>query len=91
MKTVSQIKKRFSFPQSIPQGEYIALEWRKERPVWDKEKCFKCGICYLSCPDAAIHLVEDGLFEADLEVCKGCGICARECWNGTISMIAEEE
>ena len=66
-------------------------DWRSQRRVLDKEKCNKCGLCWLYCPDAAIKPVEDGYYDADLFYCKGCGICARVCPKAAISMIEEEE
>jgi pyruvate ferredoxin oxidoreductase delta subunit len=63
---------------------------REKKPVLDKEKCVKCGLCYLFCPDASIRRGEDGYFEVDLDLCKGCGICNRECWFGSISMVKEK-
>lgn len=63
--------------------------WRTERPVIDQNKCIKCGVCYIFCPEGCIKLNEQGEFEIDLYYCKGCGICARECWTGAITM--EEE
>ncbi len=70
---------------------YKTGDWRSMRPVVDKEKCIRCGVCYLFCPDMAIYKNDEGLFVADLYYCKGCGICARECFTGCISMIPEEE
>ena len=64
---------------------------RTERPVVDREKCNKCGLCWLYCPDAAIKVVDDGYYEPDLYYCKGCGICAEMCPKGAIQMIEEEE
>ena len=61
-------------------------DWRFERPVWDTEKCIQCGVCYLSCPDGAIHLNEEGYYDADLTFCKGCGICSQQCWTGCITL-----
>ncbi len=58
-------------------------------PVWDKNMCVRCGLCYLFCPDAAIKRGEDGYFEANLNYCKGCSICHKECWFGAISMMEE--
>jgi len=66
-------------------------DWRSERPIMDKEKCNKCGLCWLYCPDAAMKLLEDGYYEPDLFYCKGCGICAKVCARGAITMIEEEE
>jgi len=59
---------------------------RTRTPLRDKEKCTRCGLCYLYCPDAAVRLTGDGFFEVDKDYCKGCGICSRECWFGAISM-----
>jgi len=41
-------------------------DWRTERPILDKEKCIKCALCWIYCPDAAIKPGEDGYYEADL-------------------------
>ncbi len=65
-------------------------DWRSQRPVTDKEKCIKCGFCYIFCPDMAYSQTEDGYYEADMEYCKGCGICAHECPKDAIEMVPEE-
>ena len=66
-------------------------DWRSDRPILDKEKCNKCGLCWLYCPDAAIKLLDDGYYKPDLYYCKGCGICAKVCPRKAIEMIEEEE
>jgi len=70
-------------------SEYRTGDWRSDRPIWDKSKCVKCGICYIFCPEAAIEEDEEGYFYANLYYCKGCGICATECWTGAITMVEE--
>ncbi len=65
-------------------------DWRSQRPVTDKEKCIKCGMCWIFCPDMTYKQDEEGYFEADMEYCKGCGICAHECPEDAITMVAEE-
>ena len=74
--------------QQIPIVEdFLSNEdWRFEVPLWDTEKCIKCGVCYLSCPDGAIYQNEEGYYEADLKYCKGCSLCSAQCWTGCITM-----
>ncbi len=71
--------------------EYRTGDWKSQRPVVEKEKCIKCGVCWVFCPDAAIQKDPEGYFLANLDYCKGCGICARECWTGCIQMVEEEK
>jgi len=70
-------------------AEYKTGDWRSERPIWNKDRCIKCGICYIFCPEGCVSHDKEGYFEADLYYCKGCGICARECWTQAISMVSE--
>ncbi|AKB80552.1 Pyruvate:ferredoxin oxidoreductase, delta subunit [Methanosarcina horonobensis HB-1 = JCM 15518] len=65
--------------------------WRNFRPVYIYEKCTKCGICEIVCPDMSVKPREDGFFEYDYDYCKGCGICANECPADAIEMILEEK
>ncbi|RLG13044.1 pyruvate ferredoxin oxidoreductase [Candidatus Pacearchaeota archaeon] len=66
-------------------------DWRSFRPVLDKEKCIKCGQCYVFCPDLAYTKDEEGYFIVNLDYCKGCGICASVCPKKAITMVLEEE
>ncbi len=36
--------------------------WRNFRPVYIYEKCTKCGICEIVCPDMSVKPREDGFF-----------------------------
>jgi len=69
--------------------QYHTGGWRAQRPICDNEKCIKCGVCYIFCPEGCIIEKKDGFFEADLDYCKGCGICAHECWPFAIKMVEE--
>ncbi|MDR1891650.1 MAG: 4Fe-4S binding protein [Oscillospiraceae bacterium] len=61
--------------------------WRSVRPVIDKERCVRCGQCYLYCPDGTISPE----FEVDYDFCKGCGICAKICKRGAIMLEKEAD
>lgn len=65
-------------------------DWRSQRPVLDKEKCIKCGMCWIFCPEMAYNQTKEGYYEANMEYCKGCGICVNECPKGAIQMVEEE-
>ncbi len=70
--------------------QYRTGDWKSQRPVWNHQKCIKCGICFLFCPEGCIGQNEEGYFEANMYYCKGCGICARECWTEAITIVEEE-
>lgn len=66
-------------------------DWRTLVPVLDEEKCIKCTLCAIYCPEFCISEQADGLFRPDLTYCKGCGICANECPKSAISMVMEDK
>ena len=70
---------------------YRTGDWRSQRPVYNKDRCIRCGTCYVFCPDMAIKIIQDGYIEHNFYYCKGCGICAEECPTGAIAMKDEEE
>ena len=65
--------------------------WRALRPVWNKEKCTQCMICWMYCPDMAIPQKNGKRTETDLDFCKGCGICKQVCTFGAITMEKEKK
>jgi pyruvate ferredoxin oxidoreductase delta subunit len=81
-----QDNEHFSSTIPITNNFYSNEDWRFEQPVWDTEKCVRCGICNLFCPDSAIFQNDAGYYEVDLTFCKGCGICSRQCPKSCISM-----
>lgn len=72
-------------------SSYKTGDWRSQKPVFDFEKCIKCGLCYIYCPEGCIGQNAEGYFEADMYYCKGCGICAKECPKEVITMVEEGE
>ncbi len=71
--------------------EYETGDWKSRRPVLEKSKCTKCGLCFLYCPEGCIRIDSEGYFVADLAYCKGCGICSAECPRKAIAMENEGE
>lgn len=70
---------------------YETGDWRTIRPVWNKERCIHCLICWRYCPDASI-ISTDGKFDSfDYKHCKGCGVCANVCPTHAIDMFSEDE
>ena len=68
--------------------EYYTGGWRALRPVIDQDKCVKCLLCWVYCPENAV--VWDGdRVSIDYNYCKGCGICAHECPQKAIRMVPE--
>ena len=66
--------------------------WRTFKPVVDPEKCIKCAMCEIYCPEGIVHYSEEtDAYVADYDYCKGCGICAKECPKDAIEMVLEEK
>lgn len=65
--------------------------WRTLRPVLDREKCTKCTLCWVYCPEAAISRDASDCPVIDYDYCKGCGICAHECPTKALTMKREDD
>lgn len=65
--------------------------WRALKPVWNKEKCTQCMICWTFCPDMSIPQKKGKRTETDFDFCKGCGICAKVCPFQAITMVKEDK
>jgi len=60
--------------------EFKTGDWRSEKPVWIKEKCKQCLLCYPVCPDTAILVNDKGEIDKfDYDFCKGCMVCKEVC------------
>jgi pyruvate ferredoxin oxidoreductase gamma subunit len=70
-------------------SEYRTGDWKSQHPEYVYEKCNKCGLCYIFCPEGCIEPKDDGYYNANLYYCKGCGLCAKECPKKAINMIEE--
>lgn len=68
---------------------YKTGTWRARRPIINYDKCIKCLLCWIYCPDNSIIRRDDDSVEVNYEYCKGCGICANECPTKAIDMVEE--
>lgn len=75
-----------------PATEYPTGDWRTFKPIHDPDKCTRCLLCPMICPDGAIKWSQKAeSIEFDYAFCKGCGICANECPVDAIQMVREVE
>ena len=76
--------------------------WRTFKPIINYEKCIRCMICWIYCPEPSIYKEEGKDYEApkepikklpvpiiDYDYCKGCGICVNECPVNAIDFVKE--
>ena len=69
---------------------YKTGAWRALKPVYHVDKCKKCLLCWVYCPEpSTIIRKEDDTIEINYDYCKGCGICAKVCPIGAIEMVRE--
>ncbi len=63
---------------------------RTMRPVVDFDKCVKCTLCWLQCPDSCFDVTPDQTYDVNAEACCGCGVCAAVCpVDACITMVNE--
>ncbi len=63
--------------------------WRSMRPIWDKEACTNCMLCWMYCPDSSVRVADGEMTGIDLDHCKGCGVCVSECKFNALELISE--
>ncbi len=81
------MKTTISYPTEAGMGK--TGSWRVFRPVLHEDKCIKCWMCWIFCPEGAIDKKE--FPEINYDYCKGCGVCANECPVNAIEMRREEK
>ena len=75
-------------------------DWRVFKPVIDQDRCTRCLICWMYCPDGVIGIIDKPYKTSsgrvwsfslyiDYDYCKGCGICAEECPLKAIELVEE--
>lgn len=87
-------------PEQMPVGfvcdagtsaQYITGGWRSMRPVWNKDNCTNCLMCWVICPDSSIMVRDEAMTGIDYDHCKGCGVCVHECRFDALKLIREDE
>ncbi len=76
-------------PEPGSSVEYKTGTWRTFKPVIDQDKCIRCLLCWVSCPEPSIRRHEENRVSVDYDFCKGCGICANICPVKAIEMVSE--
>ena len=65
---------------------------RTMRPVIDFDKCIKCTLCWLQCPDSCFDVTPDQTYDLNAEACCGCGVCEAVCpVDNCVTMVNEAE
>jgi 2-oxoacid:acceptor oxidoreductase delta subunit (pyruvate/2-ketoisovalerate family) len=70
----------------VPASEGADFVMKGYKVTMNREKCTKCGACWVYCPLGVIDEMQDGFFEIDRDYCRPCGICAQECKFGAIEL-----
>ncbi|MDR2714675.1 MAG: 4Fe-4S binding protein [Coriobacteriales bacterium] len=68
---------------------YITGGWRSEMPLWTKDNCKDCMLCWVHCPDSSILVADGKMTGIDYDHCKGCGVCVIECKFEALEMVSE--
>ena len=64
-------------------------DWRVLIPGWIEEKCKQCLLCFPTCADSSIPVVNEKRLDFDFMHCKGCGVCYKVCPFGAITFEKE--
>lgn len=66
--------------------QVIRKGWNLFKPIIDYDKCTKCRICFVYCPDSAITIDKQNFPQVNYNFCKSCNICYTECPVNAIDM-----
>jgi len=66
-------------------------DWRVLIPGWLEEKCKQCLLCFPTCADSSIPVVNEKRLDFDFKHCKGCGVCFKVCPFGAITFEKEDK
>lgn len=69
-------------PVGVQKGEWGSV-MRVFKPIVISQKCIKCGVCAVVCPDNCIQM--KGFPAINYNVCTGCLACLRECPTAAIT------
>ncbi len=67
-------------------SQVIRKGWNLFKPIIDYDKCTKCRICFVYCPDSAITIDKQNFPQVNYNFCKSCNICYTECPVNAIDM-----
>lgn len=70
--------------------QYKTGEWRSMKPIWKKDQCKNCLLCFPVCPDSSILVKNGKVSGIDYDHCKGCGVCSSVCPFGALDFVKEE-
>lgn len=104
------LEKRLFGWKSLPMGCIVSKpgnfaerstgDWRVFKPVINHEKCVRCLICWIVCPEPAIDIIDKSYktqagkewkfsLGINYTYCKGCGLCVEECPVKAIDFVEE--
>lgn len=66
-------------------------DWRIIKPIYNRDICIDCQICWIFCPDTAIISRDKKMIGIDFDHCKGCGICVEVCPTNPKSLLMYNE
>jgi Ni,Fe-hydrogenase III small subunit/formate hydrogenlyase subunit 6/NADH:ubiquinone oxidoreductase subunit I len=91
MKMIQKILKYRQLTLAYPREPMPNSDRFVGKPVFDLQKCSRCGVCVEHCPTRAIVLEAARPIGVNLDECIFCGLCAERCPTGAATMSHEFE